>query len=191
MSRMTELQHCKLFFSNPDYGSFENAPAVPVVAHSRLRLAGASRHETYPAVIVRQNSASNCPSARQTLFVPANKSSWFPPLHPYCANFRQPLTIEGPWCERTAHSNESPFSLGANAKIRSRGFVVNRTPPGEVCCYLRLRPVRGMTNPYGDGFASEKIVQVLTTVPLAQELLMKRHAPLPAFESTGPRERQR
>jgi len=34
----------------------------------------------------------------------------------------------------------------------------------------------GMTNPYGEGFASEKIVQVLTTVPLTQELLMKRDA---------------
>ena len=34
----------------------------------------------------------------------------------------------------------------------------------------------GMTNPYGEGFASEKIVQVLTTVPLSQELLMKRDA---------------
>ena len=37
-----------------------------------------------------------------------------------------------------------------------------------------------MTNPYGEGFASEKIVQVLTTVPLSQELLMKRHSPLAA-----------
>ncbi len=32
----------------------------------------------------------------------------------------------------------------------------------------------GMTNPYGEGLASEKIVRVLTTVPLSQELLMKR-----------------
>jgi UDP-hydrolysing UDP-N-acetyl-D-glucosamine 2-epimerase len=32
----------------------------------------------------------------------------------------------------------------------------------------------GMTNPYGDGRASEKIVQVLTTAPLAEELLVKR-----------------
>jgi UDP-hydrolysing UDP-N-acetyl-D-glucosamine 2-epimerase len=36
--------------------------------------------------------------------------------------------------------------------------------------------LHGMTNPYGDGAASEKIVQVLTTVPLTQDLLMKRHA---------------
>jgi UDP-N-acetylglucosamine 2-epimerase (non-hydrolysing)/GDP/UDP-N,N'-diacetylbacillosamine 2-epimerase (hydrolysing) len=34
----------------------------------------------------------------------------------------------------------------------------------------------GMTNPYGDGHASEKIVEVLTRVPLNQDLLMKRHA---------------
>jgi UDP-N-acetylglucosamine 2-epimerase len=32
----------------------------------------------------------------------------------------------------------------------------------------------GMTNPYGDGHASEKIVQVLTTVPLSDELIVKR-----------------
>jgi len=36
----------------------------------------------------------------------------------------------------------------------------------------------GMTNPYGDGSACEKIVQVLTTVPLSQQLLMKRHGPV-------------
>lgn len=38
------------------------------------------------------------------------------------------------------------------------------------------RSLRGMTNPYGDGFASATIVKVLTTMPLSQELLMKRHA---------------
>ena len=34
----------------------------------------------------------------------------------------------------------------------------------------------GMINPYGDGVASDTIVRVLTTVPLSQELLMKRHS---------------
>ncbi|MGA7061326.1 MAG: UDP-N-acetylglucosamine 2-epimerase [Candidatus Acidiferrales bacterium] len=33
----------------------------------------------------------------------------------------------------------------------------------------------GMTNPYGEGFASETIVRVLTSISLSQELLMKRH----------------
>ncbi len=36
--------------------------------------------------------------------------------------------------------------------------------------------LHGMTNPYGDGFAADAIVKVLTTVPLTQELLMKRHS---------------
>ena len=35
----------------------------------------------------------------------------------------------------------------------------------------------GMTNPYGDGFASDRIVEVLTTVPLSEALLVKRHVP--------------
>jgi UDP-hydrolysing UDP-N-acetyl-D-glucosamine 2-epimerase len=34
----------------------------------------------------------------------------------------------------------------------------------------------GMANPYGDGRAAEKIVEVLSTVPLGGELLIKRHA---------------
>ena len=32
----------------------------------------------------------------------------------------------------------------------------------------------GMVNPYGDGLAAEKIVQVLTATPLSDELLVKR-----------------
>ena len=45
--------------------------------------------------------------------------------------------------------------------------------------------LQGMTNPYGDGTASEKIVQVLTTVPLSQELLMKRHVAYAVPESAN------
>lgn len=37
------------------------------------------------------------------------------------------------------------------------------------------RGLQGMTNPYGEGRAAEKIVHVLTTVPLGEKLLMKRH----------------
>jgi UDP-hydrolysing UDP-N-acetyl-D-glucosamine 2-epimerase len=42
------------------------------------------------------------------------------------------------------------------------------------------RSLDGMINPYGDGFASDTIVRVLTTVPISQELLMKRHSALSA-----------
>jgi len=39
----------------------------------------------------------------------------------------------------------------------------------------------GMTNPYGDGHASEKIVRVLTTAPAAEKLLLKRAIPAESF----------
>ncbi len=38
--------------------------------------------------------------------------------------------------------------------------------------------LQGMSNPYGDGAASEKIAEVLATVPLGPKLLMKRAVPL-------------
>ena len=50
--------------------------------------------------------------------------------------------------------------------------------------------LQGMTNPYGDGRASEKIVEVLTTAPLSQELLLKRHAPMPIPEPRALRKSQ-
>jgi UDP-N-acetylglucosamine 2-epimerase len=34
-----------------------------------------------------------------------------------------------------------------------------------------------MTNPYGDGHAAEKIVQVLTSTPLTEDLIVKRAVP--------------
>ena len=50
--------------------------------------------------------------------------------------------------------------------------------------------LQGMSNPYGDGRASEKIVHVLTTVPLSQELLLKCHAPTSIFEPRALRKSQ-
>jgi UDP-hydrolysing UDP-N-acetyl-D-glucosamine 2-epimerase len=47
------------------------------------------------------------------------------------------------------------------------------------------RSLQGMTNPYGEGLASEKIVEVLTTVPLGEELLLKRHAPARGFSTSA------
>jgi UDP-N-acetylglucosamine 2-epimerase (non-hydrolysing)/GDP/UDP-N,N'-diacetylbacillosamine 2-epimerase (hydrolysing) len=35
--------------------------------------------------------------------------------------------------------------------------------------------LRGMENPYGDGHASKKIVEVLTSIPLGEELLLKKN----------------
>jgi UDP-N-acetylglucosamine 2-epimerase (non-hydrolysing)/GDP/UDP-N,N'-diacetylbacillosamine 2-epimerase (hydrolysing) len=38
--------------------------------------------------------------------------------------------------------------------------------------------LQGMSNPYGDGVASDKIAEILATVPLGPKLLMKRAVPL-------------
>jgi UDP-N-acetylglucosamine 2-epimerase (non-hydrolysing)/GDP/UDP-N,N'-diacetylbacillosamine 2-epimerase (hydrolysing) len=48
------------------------------------------------------------------------------------------------------------------------------------------RSLEGMTNPYGDGRASDTIVRVLTTVPLTRDLLRKRHRELPPLSEAGP-----
>ncbi len=40
----------------------------------------------------------------------------------------------------------------------------------------------GMTNPYGDGHASERIAEILSQTTLGDELLIKRHVPLGAFD---------
>jgi UDP-hydrolysing UDP-N-acetyl-D-glucosamine 2-epimerase len=50
---------------------------------------------------------------------------------------------------------------------------------GEARSLEFRQALTGMSNPYGDGHASEKIVQVLTTVPLSEELLVKRASTTP------------
>lgn len=44
--------------------------------------------------------------------------------------------------------------------------------------------LEGMTNPYGDGHASEKIVSVLTTAPSSEQLLLKHAVPMGASASS-------
>lgn len=56
---------------------------------------------------------------------------------------------------------EAQAILEAIQKARSKQFRASLT---------------GMINPYGDGVASETILKVLTTVPLTQKLLVKRHS---------------
>jgi UDP-N-acetylglucosamine 2-epimerase (non-hydrolysing)/GDP/UDP-N,N'-diacetylbacillosamine 2-epimerase (hydrolysing) len=79
--------------------------------------------------------------------------------------------------------------LRQQGRERARNIIDTAPDVGAILSALRTaksatfrESLRGMTNPYGDGLASEKIVQVLATVPLSQELLMKRHAALPAPE---------
>jgi UDP-hydrolysing UDP-N-acetyl-D-glucosamine 2-epimerase len=91
-------------------------------------------------------------------------------------------------------------NVGLRQQGRERARNIIDAPPDVHAILEALRvakapdfrdSLRGMTNPYGDGSASEKIVQVLTTVPLSHELLMKRHASSPVPEPVNPSQRSR
>ena len=73
-------------------------------------------------------------------------------------------------------------NVGLRQQGRERPRNVLDATPSSNCILEKLhiamsekfrRSLAGMTNPYGDGHASERIIQVLTTVSLSQELLMK------------------
>lgn len=73
-------------------------------------------------------------------------------------------------------------NVGLRQEGRERAGNILDCPPDPQAILQQVRVARnsdfrkslvGMTNPYGDGHASEKIVQVLTTTPLSQELLIK------------------
>jgi UDP-N-acetylglucosamine 2-epimerase (non-hydrolysing)/GDP/UDP-N,N'-diacetylbacillosamine 2-epimerase (hydrolysing) len=78
-------------------------------------------------------------------------------------------------------------NVGFRQKGRERARNVLDAEPDADSIFARIGDARspgfrasltGMTNPYGDGHAAERIVQVLTTCPLGQELLIKRAMPL-------------
>lgn len=78
-------------------------------------------------------------------------------------------------------------NVGLRQKGRERACNVLDAEPDEAAIVARVAEARnpafrasieGMTNPYGDGHAAGKIVEVLTTVPLGSQLLIKRAVPL-------------
>jgi UDP-hydrolysing UDP-N-acetyl-D-glucosamine 2-epimerase len=82
----------------------------------------------------------------------------------------------------TASFSLPTINVGLRQQGRERAINVLDADPAailEAVANARTpefrRSLRGMTNPYGDGFASDTIVKVLTTVALSQELLLKRH----------------
>jgi UDP-N-acetylglucosamine 2-epimerase (non-hydrolysing)/GDP/UDP-N,N'-diacetylbacillosamine 2-epimerase (hydrolysing) len=73
-------------------------------------------------------------------------------------------------------------NIGLRQEGRERARNILDCPPDTTSILEKVRVARseefrksleGMTNPYGDGHASEKIVHILTTVPLSPELLIK------------------
>ncbi|MGB7137246.1 MAG: UDP-N-acetylglucosamine 2-epimerase, partial [Acidobacteriaceae bacterium] len=82
--------------------------------------------------------------------------------------------------------------IGLRQKGRERVRNVLDAEPDATAILARIEEARsygfraslaGMTNPYGDGHAAERIVDVLTTCPLGQELLIKRAMALPGKAS--------
>ncbi|MFY9746595.1 MAG: UDP-N-acetylglucosamine 2-epimerase [Acidobacteriaceae bacterium] len=78
-------------------------------------------------------------------------------------------------------------NVGLRQKGRERGRNVLDAEPNAASILERIHEARntifrasldGMTNPYGDGHAAERIVEVLTTAPLGQKLLIKRAQPV-------------
>jgi UDP-hydrolysing UDP-N-acetyl-D-glucosamine 2-epimerase len=84
------------------------------------------------------------------------------------------------------------IGLRQQGRERARNVLDAAPEKGSILDAVRMakspefrKSLEGMSNPYGEGFASEKIVQVLTTVPLSQQLLMKRHSPLVASDEVA------
>jgi UDP-hydrolysing UDP-N-acetyl-D-glucosamine 2-epimerase len=73
------------------------------------------------------------------------------------------------------------IGMRQQGRERARNVLNSAADPAAILDQIRQArsaafraSLAGIENPYGDGHASEKIVEVLTTVPLAQELLIKR-----------------
>jgi UDP-N-acetylglucosamine 2-epimerase len=87
----------------------------------------------------------------------------------------------------TASFELPTVNVGIRQQGRERALNVLDAPADTAAILRAIRSasseafrdrLRGMTNPYGDGRASKKIVDVLTSVPLGQRLLLKRAVPL-------------
>ena len=74
-------------------------------------------------------------------------------------------------------------NVGMRQQGRERARNVVDAAPSETDIRAKIaiarspqfrQSLQGMQNPYGDGHAAEKIVKVLTSAPLGEELLMKR-----------------
>jgi UDP-hydrolysing UDP-N-acetyl-D-glucosamine 2-epimerase len=75
------------------------------------------------------------------------------------------------------------IGLRQRGRERARNVMDAAADPRSIQDAVRVarsvefrRSLLGMSNPYGEGFAAETIVRVLTTVPGTRELLRKRHA---------------
>jgi UDP-hydrolysing UDP-N-acetyl-D-glucosamine 2-epimerase len=81
-------------------------------------------------------------------------------------------------------------NVGVRQKGRERARNVLDAEPDASSIIARVAEARspafraslvGLENPYGDGYAADRIVGVLTSTPLGQQLLIKRAMPFPGL----------
>ena len=84
-------------------------------------------------------------------------------------------------------------NVGLRQKGRERARNVLDAQPDAAAILARIAEARspafrasleGMANPYGDGHAAERIIEVLTSVPLGPQLLVKRAMPITIRNAT-------
>ena len=84
-------------------------------------------------------------------------------------------------------------NVGLRQKGRERARNVLDAEPDASAILARIAEARspafrasleGMANPYGDGHAAERIIEVLTSVPLGPQLLVKRAMPITIRNAT-------
>jgi UDP-hydrolysing UDP-N-acetyl-D-glucosamine 2-epimerase len=87
----------------------------------------------------------------------------------------------------TASFGLPTVNIGIRQQGRERARNVLDAPANPAAILSAIQAARhpefraslhGMSNPYGDGTASERIAEILITVPLGQKLLLKRAVPL-------------
>ena len=151
---------------------YPNADAGSRNLIERARAFAASRNE-YARVFVNLDALTYWSLLKQVDVLAGNSSSGIMES----ASFALPTVNIG---VRQQGRERARNVLDADAGTSSILAAIARAKSPE----FRLS-LQGMTNPYGEGVASEKIVEVLTSVSLGQELLMKRHATLRAFSSSA------
>jgi UDP-N-acetylglucosamine 2-epimerase (non-hydrolysing)/GDP/UDP-N,N'-diacetylbacillosamine 2-epimerase (hydrolysing) len=140
---------------------FPNADAGSRALIERTRLFAATRRDA--CVFVNLDVLAYWSLLRQVNLFLGNSSSGIMET----ASFALPTVNVG---LRQQGRERAQNIIDAAAEAKSIIGAIEKTRSPEF-----RKALQGMTNPYGNGTAAETIVRILTTVPLGEKLLLKRH----------------
>ena len=141
--------------------SFPNADAGSRALIERTRLFAAKRSDA--CVFVNLEVLAYWSLLRQVNLFLGNSSSGIMET----ASFALP-TVNVGLRQQGRERAQNVIDSAAEAKSIIQAIAKARSPEFR-------KALQGMSNPYGNGTAAETIVKVLTTVPLGEKLLFKRH----------------